>query len=323
MQRRLMSAQTLAYVFHPKKQTMEADLQMFQWTKTQDLDQAPPAITDIKNRGLGKLESLSQLVRTNIIKSRIYDFQEEEEESNYPKEYPSGLLQNMLKTVFSHANQYPQLSGLNIADSAPVMATWLCQNEPLSVRGRPGTFINSKKPLSQFYDDATVTASSEYTFQSLGPASVYHDLEKYSVKTKPVGGLREGSAFPYFHTLLIVECGRVPEIQLLQKAMVYTFGRLTTQAVHKYGTEIIGRPIPEPECAQCIVTNGQRFSFVWYQLNTLDLQELNSGVKNLACVYRPGALYKDVVAVRGHRKYRVTEFNEDILRTFLSSLLLS
>ena len=36
--------------------------------------------------------------------------------------------------------------------------------------------------------------------------------------------------------------------------------------------------------------HGERFSFLWYQLKTLDLSDLNSGVKNLVYMERSGTV---------------------------------
>ena len=77
------------------------------------------------------------------------------------------------------------------------------------------------------------------------------------------------------------------------------------QVVERHGTEIIGMELPEPECAQCIVTTGKRFSFIGFYhrymrrnitshiygsiVNTLDMADVNDGrVKNLVYAERPG-----------------------------------
>ena len=82
------------------------------------------------------------------------------------------------------------------------------------------------------------------------------------------------------------------EIQLIQRGIMYMFGRLLVQAVERHGTEIVGMELPELECAQCIVTTGKCFSFIWFKLNTLDMADINdSGVKNLVYVEWLGFLY--------------------------------
>ena len=136
--------------------------------------------------------------------------------------------------------------------------------------------------------------------------------------------------FPYLHTMIIVDNGdycppprrAVPEIQLVQKGLIYTFGRLLIQAVWKYGNGVLGQALPEPECAQCMVTDGERFSFLWYQLNTLDLGDLNSGVKNLVYMERLGQLFSSFEDHTRRRKV-VKDLDEGVLRTIISQLLFS
>ena len=65
---------------------------------------------------------------------------------------------------------------------------------------------------------------------------------------------------------------------------MHLFSALDTQAIDRYGIEISGKELPRPECAHGIVTDGSWFTFIWYQLNTLDLNSMDDGVKNLANV---------------------------------------
>ena len=49
------------------------------------------------------------------------------------------------------------------------------------------------------------------------------------------------------------------------------------EAVERQETEIIGMEVTEPECAPCIVSTGKRFLFIWFQLNTVDMADVNDG----------------------------------------------
>ena len=82
--------------------------------------------------------------------------------------------------------------------------------------------------------------------------------------------------------------------------------------------------LPEPECAQCIVTTGKHFSFIWFQLNTLDMADVNdSGVKNLVYVEWLGFLYSQIDPYKGQRRKVIADLNHDIMRTLLSVYLMS
>ena len=293
-------------------------MQMLQWTKTQQIDKRPEGLEKLINTL--NMEAFQTLLEKNIIVARCF----ETLDPYTPQTYPFGLLQNMMKTVFIRSRQFPQLCNLHISFDPHIAATWRHEKEVMAVRGRPGTFLTSRRQLSQFYDLDVIEQTKGHRFESLeAPLSPYINLKQYSVKNESSSGFIKKRSFPYFHTLFIVDNQALPEIQLIQKGIVYTFGRLLVQAVERHGNGIIGMEIPEPECAQCIVTNGKRFSFIWYQLNTLNIEDMNDdGVKNLVCIERPGLLYSKIDPVKGKRKKRVADTNQDILRTLLSMFLL-
>ena len=326
-----------AYVYHPRKQTLEADIQAFLWTKTQSVKHPPRTVLEIRERL--KLDPFLSLIDHVILASRVYETQEVKMKyKNKPKDltrgahknFPFSLMQNILKFVLNHSAQYPQLRNLGVSLEPFVSATWPCMGDKISVRGKQDMVLNSKAPLPQFYDPLLTEQSMDYSFESLGQASPFIDLKKYPVTEQISSGFTETrTLFPHFHTLFVIDNGEyieppskgLPEIQLLQNGIVFTFGRLFAQAVSKYGRDVIGRDLPEPECAQCIVTDGCRFSFLWYQLNTLNTNNTNEGVKNLVCIDRPGLLYSSVEA-DGLFKKTIVDLNEDILRSLISMYLL-
>ena len=327
-----------AYIYHPRKQTVEADIQAYLWTKTQRVEQTPRIVSEIRN-GL-KLDPFLSLIDHIILASRVYETQEVKMKyKNKPKDltrgahrnFPFSLMQNILKLVLNHALHYPQVRKLGVSLEPFVSATWPCMGDVISVRGKQDMVLNSKEPLPRFYDPLLTEQSMDYSFESLGQASPFMDLEKYPVTGQISTGFAESAhtLFPHLHTLFVIDNGEyieppskgLPEVQLLQKGIVFTFGRLLSQAVSKYGRGIIGRDLPEPECAQCVVTDGCRFSFLWYQLNTLNTSNTNESIKNLVCIDRPGVLYSSLEP-DGLFKKTIVDLNADILRSLISMYLL-
>ena len=307
-----------AYVFHPKVQTLEADVQVFHWTKTKEVEGRPKTVETLRDSI--ELTAFRDAIEKNIIVARNFETQEE----YTPQTYPFGLFQNVLKTVLTNAQDYPQLHNLHIAHEPNIVATWKNSGKTVAVRGRPGSMLTSKEKLPIFYDNAMVTESEHYSFEPFGLTDPFVDMKPYHVKNYCSTGFLKGRLFPYLHTLMVVDNQAVPWTQLIQKGIVYTFGSLLAQAVEKHGENIIGMEIPEPEYAQCIVTNGKRFSFIWYQLNTLNMQDINTEIKNLVCVESPGLLYSKIEKLKGPGRHRrIVDLDDDILRTLLSVLLLS
>lgn len=335
------AALTPAYIFHPTKQTLEADVQMFLWTKTQQIERPPAMVSSLREEV--DMALFKPIVEKHILTSRFYESEQVKRKSKRKpkdltrgthKNFPFSLVQNIIKSTLVCAYRYPQVRQLNVVVDAPVAATWNCQGVAMTARGRPGLWLSSSRPLPQLFEASLVDGNKSYTFENVSPNPLHHSLRQYRVRdsTNPgfIATSLEKVTFPYLHTLVVLDNGgyspppskSVPEIQLLQKGMVYTFGRLLTQAVLKHGNGILGQVLPEPECAQCIVTDGQRFSFLWFQLNTLSLDDLDSGVKNLVYVERPGQLFSSIED-HTHQRKVVKNLNEDVLRTILCQLLLS
>lgn len=300
---------------------MEADVQAYQLTKALPVPERPRAVEEL--RSAVEADRFRALIEKNIVMARNFESQEE----FTPQDYPFGLLHNILKTVFMEgAQSYPALNNLHVAFERHVAGTWTSAGERIAVRGRPGTLLLSRTKLPQFYPDSQIEESKGADFNTVATNSPFIGLKQYRLSDKYVKGMFLGnSSFPNLHTMITIDNQSTHEIQLIQRGLLYTHARLMSQAITRHGSEIIGCLLPMPECAQCIVTNGKRFSFLWYQLNTLDVKSVEEGARNLVCVERPGLLYSKLgdVGKRKSRRRVVEDLNEDILTTLLSVLLLS
>ena len=332
---RNVSSLTQSYVFHPKKETLEADVQALIWTKVQLVDDCPSSFSEV--RSSLHLEHFLPLVAPAILSSRVYERQEVKmKHKNKPrdltkgshKNFPISLIFNLYRLVLSHSSHYPQLRDLNLSLEPFISASWPCGEETVSARGRLDMVMNSKRPFHQFYGNDTIQRSTDYSLESLGEPLPFTDLIKYPVKNSYSTGsvdISKKTIYPNAHTLFVLDNGDyipppskgVPEIQLVQKGLTFTFARLYAQAVAKYGEDIIGKDLPSPECAQCVITNGHKFSFIWYQLNSLNTGNLTEGVKNLAFIDRAGLLYTSVEP-EGIFKKSLAGLDEEVLRTLIS-----
>ncbi len=333
--KRSLSSLKESYVYHPKQETLEADVQAFLWTKTHTLQKYPLAFTKVRNEL--ELDPFETLIEPAILSSRVYEMKEVKmKHKNKPrdrtngshKNFPISLILNVFKMALSQATSYSHLRNLNLSLEPFISASWHCGDDKITNRGKVDMLLSSQRPLEQFFDANTVQESVNYDFQSLQNALTFVDLKKHPVNDMFSSGcIGKSPHYPHAHTLVVLDNGdyveaprkAVPEVQLLQKGLVFTFGRLCAQAVSKYGEEIIGQDLPQPECAQCIVTNGQRFSFLWYQLNTLKTDSLSEGIKNLVFIDRAGMLYSSVEP-KGLFRKTLAGINNDVLRTLVSMI---
>ena len=307
-----------SYIIHPRVRTKNPEIQPFALTKTQTLEQ-PPCNFQEHSKTLD-VNPWKRLIEKSIIFARNFETQSED----VSPDFPFILLQNIFKNIFSQTPQYSQLRNMFIANDFNVKSTWECMGNRIDVRGRPGSLIKSKTQFSRFYGKNIVKKSEKFDIPLLENDSIFSNLNTWNVHENIPLKVPLNQKFPYSHTLLLIDNQNIPEPYLLQKCVLYLHGILLQQAIFKHGNGIIGTELLEPECGQAIITNGKEFSFIWYQLNTLDLQTISTGVKNLLAVEKPSQLYTDVHHINarlGHTGQRLTDFKEEVLRNFISMFL--
>lgn len=201
-------------------------------------------------------------------------------------------------------------------------SAWECCGERIAVKGLPGDMLLSRNPLPPLFTDEEEMSASSVAMPTRG---LFSDLRQWEVREMEGEGERDNvkkSRFPHLHTLWLLDCHDTSEVQLLQRGLLFTFARLVRQAVSVHGPQVVGGALPQPLSGQCVVSNGQRVSFIWLQLNTLALERGDGEGGNLVCVERPGQLYSGVEMVGGRRKRCVVDLNKDILRTLLATILM-
>lgn len=305
-------------VFHPDTKTSDPHYQAYYWTKTHLVPRPPPQPL----RGHVDLQQLEEIIKKCVRFARLY---ESPLKDDLGDSYPRGLVHNILRIMLTNTTACPQLSDLHISTNPHIAATWRCGSQLLAVQGHPGTLLSSKRSFPILFDHDTVAASKSCRILPSPEEDVdeFTDLESSQEIEEHIStGYHSQRVYPYCHTLIVSDrCTLSEEPQLVQKCIMHLFGALATQAIDRYGKEISGKELPRPECAHGIVTDGSWFSFIWYQLNTLDLSSIDDGVKNLANVTNLGHLYEHNKKVSVHKK--ISDMNSEILETMSAMLLWS
>lgn len=99
-----------AYVVHPKVETVEADVQGYNWTGCRVVEGRPSSVRD-KEAEVDMTLFTRDVVRSIMV---ARDF-ESQEEGRTPRAYPTSLFHHLLLAVFSHTPSYPQLRDLHLA----------------------------------------------------------------------------------------------------------------------------------------------------------------------------------------------------------------
>ncbi len=76
--------------------------------------------------------------------------------------------------------------------------------------------------------------------------------------------------------------------------------------------------LPEPISTQCVVTDGDKYTFIAYQLNTLNLNSMD-GIKNLAWVDSDNYMFQRIVPKRAMlRNTRYEDYDPSVFQKFMA-----
>ena len=324
--RRFCDAQKdVSYVYHKFSKTLYADKQAYLLTKSLRLQTMPTAVRQLWE-SIDAKTSIKPFEKL-ILEVKGYESQLElhkrKKKRKTQLEYPYSLMQNFYRAVTcTYAREYPHLSELFVGDQPFLTNVWERYGSKVTLYGSQASFLMAKTPLPRFYDQATMEESTGVELESTHPNPPFFDLAETDEELPEtyLSGFRGNPPFPHLHTMVLIDVLSWPEDQVIQKALMYLFTHLTTDLTQRQG-KCYGDILENPVSAQALVTNGKRFHFIWYQLNTLDLKD-DSGIKNLVYIESPPWLYRKIVTKAGNdsQKY-LTEMKEETLKLLLTLLL--
>ena len=303
---RRYSAPSVAYVYHPKLKTIEADKQSLEWTKTVQLNRMPESIEK-------RLEAVDETrwnerVSNAILQSKGY--QSPETDRTDP-DYVYGLIQNLVRGLFA---VYPEQMKSNHVTWDPFLAaSWRRNEQKYAIRGKASLIISSKHPIPTHFSKQTVEESSDRELPSVWPIDTTIDLSQQAVvKERFSTSAHARTSFPHLHTVLVLYQEPLTDAHIIQKGVCLTFARLLAEA-RCSASDVLHTPLP----GQCIATNGKKFTFFYYQLNTLDLDR-DAGTKNLVHMDGPHLLYRKLDKKGG--KKCVVDLNKHVMKLLIATL---
>ena len=78
------------------------------------------------------------------------------------------------------------------------------------------------------------------------------------------------------------------------------------------------KTLPEPITTQCIGTNGEMYSFMCFQLNTLNLDS-GDGIKNMAWFDSDNVMYQKILPKRAMlRNTKYEDYDPEVFKKFLA-----
>lgn len=178
-----------------------------------------------------------------------------------------GLIQSCLSSVWPLASDYRHLRSYHMAVQPNVECYWRRCGENYISQTNPLYIMHTNMALGLF-------CSSDYVGDGLGETKcspLHLGLFKRSFdQILPFGGIRNLSPFSMAHTVFMMNDRNRSVERLLTHALVQLFSQSTANAVQS-GFKL-DQDLPYPLVSQGIITDGRKFTFVCFQLNTLDLR---------------------------------------------------
>ena len=193
----------------------------------------------------------------------------------YSCDFIEGLLQSVLTSVWSVGNNFHHISNSHITLKPNLETYWRRNGENYISRTQPLFVLHTESGLGLFCDMNFIgdgLSPVQYTPLHLGLFKRSFD------QILPFGGCRRFAPFSMAHTTFMIEQKNCTPEQLYTHGLIQLFSQSAAEAVQN-GIKI-DDDLPYPLVTQGIVTNGKKFTFVCFQLNTLNLQKDSADEKS-------------------------------------------
>ena len=297
------------YVVRPTTETTHP-LKKFQWlTKSVFVDGLPEATSSLQppEDGVTKdfetraCDYLAFQIRNRSRTKGLYD-----------RATVHGLLETCLTSVWPLAKDYRHLRTSHMTFSPNVECYWRRNADSFVTQTQPLYVMHTNIALGLLCDSnfaGGVLDEKQYLPRHLG-------LFKHSFdQILPFGGSRRFSPSSMTHTVFIFnEREHSPE-KLYAQGLMQLFSQSTAEAVQ--GGFKIDQDLPYPMVSQGIITDGRDFTFVAFQLNTLDLRKDSESSK--CNVFYGGPILRLYEAV--NEGAGLEDFNKECAELIINFLL--
>ena len=225
------------------------------------------------------------------------------------------LVQNLVKAILSQAPAHPHLKDLYVAGDYHVNGSWYRNDSRIDVRGRPGIIVKTKRPLRPFFPSGLPPAyqqspdTNELSDVDLFSSLTLRDIRSDQVDAVPI----ENLPYPYYHTLIRFSQSPESHDYDVHRSLLYLHGLAAKQS-----SQSLNSNSPNTHCVQGIVTDGQQFSFLWYQYNGTE------GGDNTVAVVRQKSLHDGLLQTtlrKDYSSWKLSNYSDTVLKDFVSLFL--
>ena len=250
-------------VVHPSTQT-EDPLTKIQWLTKTTVISGLPGADDLPNETA--LNDFEARVRETLV------FQpRDDRQKGRMREMCSSLVSSSLVSLWQLG--LPHLRHSSLTVDPKVECYWRRNGDNFHCVSNPIHILHTASPLELFcdpdYEGGGGILPVEYKSSHLGLFE--HSFDQI----EPFGGCKRYSPFSFTHTIFIADWKSRSREHLLAHGIMQLFSQAAGESVQN------GYPLDQdlvyPLSSQGILTDGKQFTFLCYQLNTLDLTRSSKG----------------------------------------------
>ncbi|EDO39571.1 predicted protein [Nematostella vectensis] len=264
-----------------------------------------------------------------------FGFQREEfrRRSLIEEELNLGVLLEVLRSCMSYmscaGSRYSHLRESFLDRNPQIITHWSRGGSCFQVKTKPSYVLWTRYPVELFSYELDTTLDTAIP----GPYKP-NALDVYAHKYVPLKNVpgcvnRQQSLYPYCHTMLLT-CVNQSATQMQSNGILNMFSLLLSHALDD--GRVFGSELSSPIATKCIVTDGTKYIFMCYQLNTLNFgkKKKDNSIKNMVWMTDAIQLFKKKSHTNHRKKTLILEsvapshklpgFNEGMLRTLISFL---
>lgn len=296
------------YVVYPNTQVVDP-FTKYQWlTKTVVVKGLPERISKVVVPDESEVISNLKEHVTETLAYQIHD----NPAKLHTTDLSAGLLQAAFSSVWQHGGRCNHLLHSNLTYNPNTECYWRRNGENYICHARPMYMLHTTNPLELFCDPET-TAQLPMPHTQYQPS--FLGLFKHSFdQIEPFGGCKRQSPYSFAHTLFIEDKKSRTTDQTLAHGLMQLYAQAAGETVQN-GYKL-DHNLYFPLASQGVVTNGKKFTFLCYQLNTLDLSEQGGTRTNFLWVGPSLDLYDSIQRGKG-----LVNFNEECARLLAQFLL--
>ena len=297
------------YVIHPQTRVHDC-LAKYQWlTKTVVVRGLPDVFGSLPTPDAETLDDFE--VRAN--ESLSYQVRDRPTNTLQKRDLSSGFLQCVLMSIWRKGLAYPHLVHSNLTHSPVVECYWKKSGVNYISMLDPLYILHTTSPL-QLFCDPGFTEGEMWPPVNYQPSEL-RVFERSFDQIEVFGGSKFKSLYPFAHTLFIYNQNWNTMEQTYANALMSLFAQSAAHTVQNGYPQ--DQDLQFPLATYGILLDGKDFTFVAYQLNTLDFQEDSSSSRcNVLWIGPAMSLYEEATPGDGLRG-----FNKECAAHFIKTVL--